>query len=85
MAKYTTPEALRDLYTAFGGSPAAVAALETDADIIKALAVYIAGGGAAELPAVTSPTDDGKVLTVVSGKWQAAALPADDNDNNAET
>lgn len=81
MAQLTTPEALRDLYTAFGGNSATVAALNTDAEIIKALATYIAGGGAAELPAVASPADDGKVLTVVSGKWQAASLPA----NNSET
>lgn len=29
-----------------------------------------------ELPAVTSPTDDGKVLRVVSGVWTAVSLPS---------
>lgn len=29
-----------------------------------------------ELPAVTSPTDDGKILRVVSGAWTAVSLPS---------
>lgn len=80
MAQYTTIEALKSLYTAFGGSASNVADMQTDSEIIKALATYIAGGGAAELPAVASPADDGKVLTVVDGVWAAAALPADNTE-----
>ena len=71
----TNVEALKALYEAFGGDPADVADLTTIAEIIAALAAFISEGGAAELPAVTK-SDNGKVLTVVSGQWKAAALPA---------
>ena len=62
-------EALKDLYVAMGGSAADVENLVLNAEIIKALAevVRLSGG---ILPAVTD-ADDGKVLTVVDGKWQA--------------
>ena len=66
--------ALRNLYAALGGDPADVAEITIIPDMINALAAHISSGGAAELPAVTT-TDNGKVLTVVSGKWAAAALP----------
>jgi hypothetical protein len=70
----TTITALQALYTALGGTASDVACISTIPDMINAIAAHIASGGAAELPAVKS-TDNGKVLTVVSGKWKAATLP----------
>lgn len=70
----TTVEALKNLYAALGGIAADVADITLIPDMINALASYIQQGGAAELPAVTT-TDNGKVLTVVSGAWAAADLP----------
>ena len=70
----TNVDALKALYAALGGSPDDVANIVTTAEMIAAIATHVSGGGAAELPAVTA-ADNGKVLTVVSGKWTAAALP----------
>lgn len=70
----TNVDALKNLYKAFGGSESAVADLTTSADVINAIASHVAAGGADALPAVKA-ADNGKVLTVVSGKWAAAALP----------
>ena len=70
----TTVEALKNLYAALGGTAADVADITLIPDMINALASYIQTGGAAELPKVSS-SDNGKVLTVVSGKWATAALP----------
>lgn len=70
----TNVDALKALYVAFGGESSTVADLTTSAEVIAALASFVAAGGAAELPAVTS-SNNGQVLTVVSGKWKAAALP----------
>lgn len=72
----TNVQALKNLYAALGGDPADVADISTNADMINAIAAHIGSGGAAELPTVTT-TDNGKVLTVVSGKWAAAALPTE--------
>ena len=72
----TNVQALKNLYAALGGDPADVANISTNADMINAIAAHIGSGGAAELPTVTT-TDNGKVLTVVSGKWAAAALPTE--------
>ena len=69
-----TVEALKELYIALGGSAANVADITLIPDMIKAIAAHISGGGAAELPTVTT-ADNGKVLTVVEGEWAAAALP----------
>ena len=69
-----TVEALKELYTALGGNATNVANITLIPDMIKALAVYIGNGGAAELPTVTS-SNNGEVLTVVEGAWAAAALP----------
>lgn len=74
----TTVDALKALYVALGGSADDVANIVLIPDMINALAT-VAGSVAtaastAELPKVTS-SDNGKVLTVVSGKWQKAALP----------
>lgn len=70
----TNVDALKALYAALGGSADDVANIVTTAEMIAAIATHVSGGGAAELPAVTT-ADNGKVLTVVSGKWAAAALP----------
>jgi len=71
-----TITALQNLYAALGGSTADVANITTIPDMINAIATHVATGGAAELPTVSS-SDNGKVLTVVSGKWAKAALPGD--------
>ena len=69
-----TITALKALYVALGGSADTVASISLIPDMINAIATHIASGGAAELPAVTS-SNNGQVLTVVSGEWKAAALP----------
>lgn len=71
-----TIDALRNLYVALGGDSADVQNITIIPDMIDAIATHVSGGGAAELPAVTT-TDNGKVLTVVSGEWAAAALPTE--------
>ena len=70
----TTPEALRNLYTALGGSSADVANLAVTPELISALATAAATIAAATLPTVSSG-NNGQILTVVNGKW-AAADPA---------
>lgn len=72
----TNVEALKALYAALGGSANTVAEMTVSADVITAMATLISGGALVELPAVTA-SNNGQVLTVVSGKWEAAALPAD--------
>ena len=67
----TNPEALKALYAALGGNPTDVANMDTNPDVIYAIATLISGGATNPLPAVTA-ADNGKVLTVVSGKWEAA-------------
>ena len=69
-----TITALKALYVALGGSADTVASISLIPDMINAIATHISSGGAAELPAVTS-SNNGQVLTVVSGEWKAAALP----------
>lgn len=70
----TTVDALKALYAALGGTAADVANITLIPDMINAIATFVAAGGAAELPKVSS-SDNGKVLTVVSGKWAKANLP----------
>jgi hypothetical protein len=65
-----TITALQNLYAALGGTAADVANMTTIPELINAIAAFVAAGGTAELPAVASK-DNGKVLTVVSGKWAA--------------
>ena len=83
----TTPEALRDLYTALGGSSADVANIAITPELISALATAAATIAAATLPTVSSD-NNGQILTVVNGKWAAAApasqLPAVTADDNAK-
>ncbi len=69
-----TVDALKALYVALGGSAADVANITLIPDMVNAIAALVQSGGTAELPSVTT-TDNGKVLTVVSGKWAAANLP----------
>ena len=69
-----TLDALRALYVALGGTASDVADLVIIPDLINAIATLISSGAITELPKVTS-SDNGKVLTVVSGKWAKANLP----------
>lgn len=69
-----TVDALKALYVALGGTAADVANITLIPDMVNAIAALVQSGGTAELPSVTT-TDNGKVLTVVSGKWAAADLP----------
>ena len=69
-----TVEALKELYIALGGNATNVADITLTPDMIRAIAIHIGNGGAAELPTVTS-ANNGNVLTVVNGAWAAAALP----------
>ena len=78
-----TVEALKSLYVAFGGAltdtyediadGAAVSNYVVIPDVISAIAKKAPSAGV-ELPKVTA-SDNGKVLTVVSGKWAKAELP----------
>lgn len=70
----TTPESLRAVYAALGGTSSDVANLSTTPEIINAIAALLAAGEIAVLPTVSSD-NNGQVLTVVNGKWAAAALP----------
>ena len=69
-----TVDALKALYAALGGTAADVADITLIPDMVIAIATLVQSGGTAELPSVTT-TDNGKVLTVVSGKRAAADLP----------
>ena len=62
-------EALKALYVALGGAAEDVENLTLNAEVIAAIAT-LAGATGGQLPAVTD-ADDGKVLTVVDGKWAA--------------
>ncbi len=63
-------EALKKLYIALGGDPADVENLSINADVIAAIADVVTVFAESILPEVTA-ADDGKVLTVVDGKWAA--------------
>lgn len=69
-----TITALKNLYVALGGDADNVTDVTLIPDMINVIAAYISSGGTAELPEVSS-TNNGQVLTVVSGKWAAANLP----------
>lgn len=64
----TNVDALKNLYTAFGGSSDTVASMTTNAEVINALAALVAAGGGSILPAVTA-AENGKVLKVADGVW----------------
>ena len=63
-------EALKELYVAMGGAAEDVENLSLNAEVIKALADVASAITSALLPEVTA-ADDGKVLTVLDGKWAA--------------
>lgn len=77
-------DALKALYVAVGGAltdthesingGSTVANYVLLADVIAAIAAKITAGSMKELPSVTS-TNNGQVLTVVSGKWKNENLP----------
>ena len=68
----TTVKELKAYYVERGGSAATVANITTIPDMIAAITQLEHTSPAVELPKVTS-TDNGDVLTVVSGKWAKAA------------
>lgn len=74
----TNLKQLKAIYEALGGTPTDVADLTDNAAVLAQIAlqaaIVAAAASATELPAVTA-ADNGKVLTVVNGKWAAAALP----------
>lgn len=74
----TNLEQLKAIYEALGGIPADVAGLTDNAAVLAQIALQAAivatAASATELPEVTAE-DNGKVMTVVNGKWAAAALP----------
>ena len=63
-------EALKKLYVAMGGAEEDVENLTINAEVIAALSDLAEAIVASILPEVTD-ADDGKVLTVVDGKWTA--------------
>lgn len=65
--------ALTDTHSGINGS-VTVANYTLLADVIAAIAAKITAGSMKELPSVTS-SNNGQVLTVVSGKWKNANLP----------
>lgn len=75
----TNLEQSKAIYAALGGTPADVADLTDNAAVLAQIALQAAlvasAASATELPAVKA-ADNGKVLTVVNGKWAAADLPS---------
>ena len=65
--------ALTDTHSSINGS-VTVANYTLLADVIAAIAAKISAGSMKELPSVTS-SNNGQVLTVVSGMWKNANLP----------
>ena len=63
-------EALKALYVAMGGAAEDVKDLNLNSEVIAALANVAGTIAAGILPEVTAE-DDGKVLTVVDGRWAA--------------
>lgn len=71
-----TVDALYALYVALGGDVTDIKTKTTIPECINEIATLIAGGALKELPKVTS-SDNGKLLTVVSGKWAKADAPVE--------
>lgn len=72
----TNVEALKELYVALGGEAETVVNVTTNAEMINAITALVTSGKTAELPAVKA-ADNGKLLTVVSGKWAKADAPTE--------
>ena len=70
----TNVEALKEVYVALGGNAEDFTATTND-EAIHLISTVIASAISAELPTVTT-SDNGKVLTVVAGKWDKADLPS---------
>ncbi len=74
----TNLEQLKAIYTALGGQSADIAGLTDNAAVLAQIAlqaaIVAAAASVTELPEVKA-ADNGNVLTVVDGKWAAAALP----------
>lgn len=68
-------EGLKEIYAALGGNLDDVENITTIPNMLSEIAVY-AQAAAAELPAVKT-ADNGKLLTVVSGKWAKAEAPTE--------
>lgn len=64
----TTVQALRDVYTALGGTSTDITDNMTIPEALAKIATVAATATAKELPTVGSD-DNGKVLKVVEGKW----------------
>lgn len=71
----TNVEALRNLYTALGGSADDAAVMTKNEELINAIATIIPSVLAGILPDASKATA-GQVLTVVDGEWKAADLPS---------
>lgn len=70
----TNVEALKEVYVTLGGSAEDFTATTND-EAIHLISTVIAAAISAVLPTVTT-SDNGKVLTVVAGKWDKADLPS---------
>lgn len=70
-----TIEALQGLYVSLGGELTDVANVTTIPEMLTAIST-VAAAAASELPAVKT-ADNGKLLTVVSGKWAKADAPTE--------
>ena len=70
----TNVEALKEVYVALGGSAEDFTATTND-ETIHLISTVVASAIAGALPTVSS-SDNGKVLTVVAGKWDKADLPS---------
>lgn len=86
----TIQDALKELFYSLGGNAAAVRDTDDTLEIIGQIAALNLGktlAAAKELPTVGS-SSNGKVLTVVSGKWKAAdpakELPAVSGDDDGK-
>lgn len=70
----TNVEALKEVFVSLGGNAEDFTATTND-EAIHLISTVVAAAISAELPTVTT-SDNGKVLTVVAGKWAKADLPA---------
>ena len=90
----TVQNALKAIYMSLGGNADTVRDTEDVNTILMAIADLGLGGqisGAASALPTVDTEDNGKILTVVSGKWASAAAPTElpavsgDDDNKVLT